>query len=231
MGRRSQLILSVFMAAICSVNVYLNWGSYHRNRLPDLAQAHLFNMTLMSLLAVLSLGRILRLLTAPKPEQILDPHATVVIAESRLVRLVRMLMLGIFIAAGIWGLASDAAPFGAIRGLPVAYLLLLGLGVYGFAALALNPRQQLTLTPQNLVYSRLRPTVVAWEDLADVKSRKVLMSTALTLILRETREFRAASLLSRWRRVDKVQLNSMNFGVDADVLKRGIELRRNVFTF
>ena len=231
MGRRSQMLLYVFTTVVCSANVYLNWSSYHRNRFPDLAPSHLFNIALMSLLVVLSLGRILRLLTAPKPEQILDPHATVVIAESVIVRSIRMLMLGILVAAGIWGLVSDSAPLGGIGELRLAYMLLLGLGVYSLAALVLNPRLQLTLTPQSLAHSRLRPAVIAWEDLADVKSRKRLMNTVLTLVFRETREFRPASLLARWRRVDKVQVDAMAFGVDPDVLRRGIELRRNVFTF
>jgi hypothetical protein len=231
MSRRTQMLLYVFTTLICGANVYLNWSSYSRGRFPSLAQSQLFNMILLSLVLLLSLGRILRLLTAPKPERILDPHATVVIAESMIVRLLRMLMLGVFIAAGIWGFVSDSAPLGEIRKLPSLYLLLLGFGVYGLAALVFNPRLQLILTPQSLAHSRLRPAVIAWEDLADIKSRKVLLSTRLTLVLRETREFRPASLLARWRRVDKVQLNPITFGVDPDVLRQGIEVRRNVFTF
>jgi len=225
------MLLYVFTVAVCGANVYLNWSQYHRGRLPSLAQSQLFNMIFMSLLALVSLGRILRLLTAPKPELILDPHATVVIAESMIVRLLRMLMLGIFIAVGIWGFVSDSAPLGGMRELPVLYFLLLGFCVYGFVALVFSPRLELILSPESLAHSRLRPAVIAWEDLADVKSRKVLLSTTLTLVLRGTREFRPASLLARWRRVDKVQLNPITFGVDPDVLKQGIELRRNVFTF
>jgi hypothetical protein len=231
MGRRTHLLLYIFTAVVCGWNVYMNWSIYNRGRLPGLAQSHIFNMILMSLLVLVSLGRILKLLTAPKPERILDPHATVVIAESLIVRLVRMLMLSIFIAAGVWGLVSDSAPLGGIRELPLVYLLLLGIGVYGLAGLVFNPRLQLTLTPQSLAHSRLRPAVIAWEDLAGITSRKILMSTAVTLVLRETREFRPASLLARWRGVDKIQVNPMTFGVDPDVLRQGIELRRNVFTF
>jgi hypothetical protein len=231
MGRRTHLLIYIFTALVCSANVYQNWLAYNGGSFPGIARANLFNILVMSLLVLVSLGRILRLLTAPKPDHILDPHATVVIAESLVVRLLRMLMLGIFIATGIWGFVGDPAPFSAIRELPLLYLLLLAFGVYGLAAMVVNPRLQLTLTPQSLAHSRLRPAVIAWEDLADIKTRKVLMSTALTLVFRETREFRPASLLARWRRVDKVQLNPIIFGVDPDVLKRGIEIRRNVFTF
>jgi hypothetical protein len=58
-----------------------------------------------------------------------------------------------------------------------------------------------------------------------------MLSTTLTLRLRDHREFRPASFLARWRSVDKLRLNAIMFGVDPDVLQRGIEVRRNVFTF
>ena len=115
--------------------------------------------------------------------------------------------------------------------MPALGFFALGVGTFGLVTALFNPRQQMTLTPQSLSHSRLRPAEVTWEDLADVTEKKFLFASMVTLVLRDSREFRPSSLLTRWRRVDKFTFNPYNFGVDPDVLRRGIEVRRNVFTF
>jgi hypothetical protein len=194
-------------------------------------QAVLFNMTLMPILALISLGEIWKLLTAPKAERILDPQATLIVEESRMVRVFRLLAILILVLAGVWGVTIGEGPFADVRILPAIGALLIAGGIFGLATMVFNPRQRLILTPQSLFHSRLRPAAVAWEDIVGIKSKKFLATAIITLELRESREFRAASLLARWRRIERLKLNPRIFGVEPTDLLRGLELRRNVFTF
>lgn len=227
MGRRGHIFLYGFLSLMWSFNTYTNWRLYSLGGPSTLATMHVINMIATPMLVLFSLGQVWKLLTSPKPERILDPHVTIMIEESLVVRVFRWLALAVFTGSGIWGVVSGTRDNGFLA----ISVIILGIGVYGLAALTFNPRQRLTLTPQSLTDSRLRPGTIAWEELAEVQTKNVLGNIVLTLVLRDTREFRPASLLARWRRVDKLKVNPIAFGVDPDVLRRGIEVRRNVFTF
>jgi hypothetical protein len=231
MTPRGQIITQCFLAVVFGFNTYTNWSMYNWDQSPPLTTMRVINMVTMPTLTLLSLGQVLKWLTAPKAERVLDPHATIVIEESPIGRACRWLTLAIFTGAGAWGLIRGDARLGAFDGISLFSILILGIGAWGLVALAFNPRQRMTMTPQSLTDSRLRPGIVAWEELSDVQSKTFWGTTTLTLVLRDDREFRSSSPLARWRRVDRLKVTPITFGVEADVLRQGIELRRNVFTF
>jgi len=231
MGRRTNIGFAGLSMVVWGLNGVMNYWTYHLAATPSLMRVSLFNVVLMSTLSLVSLGQLWKLLAAPRQDRILDPQATIVVEESRVVRGFRSLALAIVLGAGVWGLVTDDPILASVDGRPGVSLLLIGLGTYGLLRLLLNPRQRLVLTPQSLSYSQVRPAVIAWDDLAEVRAKTFLTRTTLTLQLRDRREFRPASLLARWRRVEKVSFNPLTFGVDPKVLEKGIELRRNVFTF
>jgi hypothetical protein len=233
MGRRANIVSNIFLFVIAGTNVYLNWlnWSLQRGARSDFGQIAIFNMVLMLMLALISLGQLWKLLTAPRAERILDPHSTLVVEESLIVRICRALALSFMIFAGVWAFTADGSPMASLALLPVMGVIIISIGVFSMARLVFNPRQRLVLTPQSLTHSQVRPAVIAWEEIADVQSKSFLTTKKITLQLRGSREFRPASPLARWRRVETVVLNPITFGVDPDILKRGIDVRRNVFTF
>jgi hypothetical protein len=233
MGRRANIVSNAFLFLIAGANVYLNWLNWSLNRgdRPDLGQMNIFNVVLMLMLGLISLGQLWKLLTAPRAESILDPHSTIVVEESLIVRICRALALSFVIVAGAWAFMADGSPMASLTLLPTMGVVVIGIGVFGMARLVFNPRQRLILTPQGLTHSQVRPAAIAWEEIADLQAKSFLTTKKIALQLRDSREFRPASLLARWRRVETVTLNPITFGVDPDVFKRGIDIRRNVFTF
>ena len=87
------------------------------------------------------------------------------------------------------------------------------------------------LSPDGFEYSLMKPTQIPWHDITDVKLRSVLTTSWIVLTLKDSAEFRSAHLLARWRKVSKVLVHPLAFGIDPEVLKQGVDLRRNVFTF
>ena len=233
MGRKASIIGSVVLVVIAGVNIYLNYLNWSLSRpgRSEVGQLSIFNMVMMTMLGLIALGRIWKLLTAPGAERILDPHRTLAVEESLVVRSCRAVAFSLIIVAGVWAFSIDGAPLAAIAIRPLAGVLFIAVGVFGMARLVFNPRQRLVLTPQSLTYSQLRPAVIGWEDVTDVQLKSYFTTKVISLRLRGSHEFRPASLLARWRRVEKIVFFPITFGVEPDVLKRGIELRREVFTF
>jgi hypothetical protein len=231
MSRKSRIAWSIVGLLVWTLAGVQNWWDYDWGDGIAVSQTRIFNMFMMPILALITLGQIWKLLTAPSPSRLLDPYATLTIEESLIVRVLRGLSLVLMIAAGAWGLWTKTSPTASTNISPFMNWFFVGIGLYGSCYFVFYPRQRMTFTPENLVHSQVRPSVIAWEEVADVRAKTMLMSTTLTLLLRESREFRPASLLSRWQRVDKLVLNPLIFGIEPDDLRQAIDLRRNVFTF
>src|SRR5882672_831962 len=231
MRRRSHIVFNTLGVFIWTLNSYFNWSLYGQTGPSSTGSIRLFSMVVAPILALVSLAQLWKLLTAPRQERILDPHVTLTIEESLVVRVVRMLLLAAMAAAGAWGLMNGVSPLGTLNTTPLLNILFLGIGGLGLVAAAFNPRQRLTLTPQGLNYSQSRPAAIAWEEVVEVRSKVILTTMRITLILKDSREFRPASLLARWRSMSQFSLIPLMFGVDPEVLKKGVEIRRYVFTF
>jgi hypothetical protein len=190
---------------------------------------HFSLMTAMfPFLALISVGRIWALLTAPAPERIRDPHGTVVLQDSFVTRSIGNLFCFTMAASGFLSLAGmmpSGMPGGSLWA--IAFVCI---GILGLLSL-FSPRLRLVLSPQGLEYSYLRPSTVPWEDVVAVTVKTVFTTSTITVTLKETTEFRSGYLLTRWHRVPRFVLNPLMFGVDAASLVDGLELRRNVFTF
>ena len=182
------------------------------------------------LLVPFGLAQLWKLLTAERKENILDPNFVLRASQSLLARGVTALMCASFVAGGIWSLTGHSWRSG-FPDSPAVSALFIALGAYGGAFALFSPRIRMGLSPDGFEYSLMRPARFLWHDITDVKLRSVLTASRIVLTLKDTTEFRSANPWARWRRVTKVSVHPLLFGIDPDVLKQGIDLRRNVSTF
>ncbi len=181
-------------------------------------------------LVPLTLGQLSKWIFAEREENVLNPHFMLSVSQSLFARGVMAVMcLALLIVGGIRLSGSDLLP-----GEPGSFslnLLFVGLGAFGTLSALTSPLIRLRLSPDGLEFSMLRPSRVSWHDVTEVRLRSVLWSSWVVLTLKQTTEHRSAALVARWRKVAKVRIDPVIFGIDPEVLSRGIEARRSVFTF
>jgi len=174
------------------------------------------------------LAELIKFATAEREKNVLDPHSVVHAGEPVIVRPLRGLLCVFFVVLGGLGFCGQG-PFAALYPSPLLVVFIV-IGVFG-ATRVFTPRARLTLPPEGLAYSQMRPSHVPWHDVVDVKRKSMLLNSRIVLTLKNATEFRSANPLARWRRVEKVVLMPFTFGLDPKALAQGIEARRSVFTF
>ncbi|HEY1386819.1 MAG TPA: hypothetical protein VGF43_24560 [Dongiaceae bacterium] len=230
MGRNGYIALSVLGLAVWSSLGYVNVASAIASGLP-LPYALFTPLTVGPIALVpLTLAQLWKLLAAERQENILDPDFVLRASQSRVARGISGVMFVAFAATGLRSLlgrsvASDLPDY------PIVSVCFVAAGIYGATLVLFSRRIRIVLSPEGLEHSQMRPTRVPWHDIIDVKLRSFLTGSWIVLTLKNTTEFRSANLLARWRRADKVSIVPLVFGIDPEVLKQGIELRRNIFTF
>lgn len=219
------LLATTLLSAIGYYSVAQQLGS------GSLVEALLAPSSIISIMfASWALAQIWRLLTAERRERVLDPQFAMDVGRSLLVRIVGgMLCLGVGTVGALRLWRSDLLP--GDPGPLTTNLFFAGYGALGALAAVTSPQMRLKLSPDGLEYSLLRTPLVSWNDVTDVKLRKRLTGPWVELTLKDTAEYRAAGPFGRWRKVTKLQLIPLAFGLEPDVLYRGIEARRSVFTF
>jgi hypothetical protein len=139
-------------------------------------------------------------------------------------------MCASFFVGGIWSLLGRSWTSGLPES-PFMSVLVIAIGAYGAVLALFSPRIRIHLSPDGFEYSQMKPANVPWHDITDVRLRSFFMRSWIVLTLKNSTDFRSANLLARWRRVAKVSVHPIMFGIDPEVLKQGIDLRRNIFTF
>ena len=216
--------------------VIWSWGGYF-NVSTALSSGTPFPYALLSLSALgpiamvpLSLAQLWKLLTAERKETILDPAFIFAARQSLIARGVAILMCALLFVAGVWGLSGHVAPSG-LSDSPLMSVLFIAIGAYGVVLSLFSPRIRMRLSPDGLEYNLMRPAMVPWHDITDVKLHSLFVGSWIVLTLKNTAEFRSAKPLARWRGVTRLSISPLMFGIDPEVLKQAIDVRRNVFTF
>lgn len=228
MKRGSFVLLSLLGLGLWSWLVYFNVWFALRHGIP-LPYAILSPSCVGPLFVLLiALTQLWKYLTAERKENILDPKFTLTASQPHFVRVAGTLMCVSFLAAGALRFLSDAP---ALPDSPIMNALYIAIGILGALFTLFSPRMRLSLSPEGFEYSQMRPARVPWHDITEVKLRSFLTTSWIILTLKDTAEYRPANPLARWRKAAKVSVYPRVFGIDAEVLKQGIDLRRNVFTF
>jgi hypothetical protein len=230
MGRSGYIALSMLGLVLWSWLAYFNAMSAVQSGI-SLPYA-LLSPTVLGPIALvpLALAQLWKLSTAERKDNILDPNFVLTASQSLVARGMSALMCGSFVAGGIWSLAGHPWQSG-FPDSPVVGVLFIAIGAYGGAFALFSPRIRMGLSPDGFDYSLMKPARVLWHDITDVKLRSVFTASWIVLTFKDTTEFRSANPWARWRKVTKVTVNPLMFGIDPDVLKQGIDLRRNVSTF
>ena len=182
------------------------------------------------ILGPLCLAQLSRYLTCERKANVLNPHFALISSEPAIARVLPGLMAVGFLTSGIasfWGhsvLAGQPTPI-YLSILYVAAGIIIGLGAL------IAPRTRLKLSPDGLEYSHIRSGKIQWQDVADVGVRRMLSSSWIVVTLKNTAEFRPAGWLARWRNATEILIYPSLFGLEAEVLKEGIDIRRNVSAF
>jgi hypothetical protein len=230
MGRSGYIALSVFGLALWSWLGYFNVASALRSGVP-IAYALLTPSAIGPIALVpLTLTQLWKLASAERKENVIDPQFVLKASQSLIARGIGVLMCIAFIAVGASHLLGSAWA----SNLPDSFVLsviFIAIGTYGAVFALFSPRLRMGLSPDGFEYSLMNPARIPWHDISDVKLRSVFTTSWIVLTLKDSTEFRSAHLLARWRKVSKVLVYPLAFGIDPEVLKQGIDLRRNVFTF
>jgi len=230
MGRSGYIVLSVGGLVVWSWLAYANLASAIESGLA-LPYALFTPMTVGPVALVpLTLAQLWKLLAAERKENVLDPDFILRASQSLIARGVSGVMCVAFVATGLRSLLGQPVT-SDLPDYPIVSVCFVVAGFYGAILLLFSPRIRIELSPESFEYSQMRPARIPWHDIIDVKLRSFFTGSWIVLTLKSTTEFRSANLLARWRKVEKVSIVPLIFGIDPEVLKQGIDLRRNAFTF
>jgi hypothetical protein len=230
MGRNGYIAFSVLGLVLWSWLGYFNIASALRSGMSF--PSVLLSPSIIGPIALvpLTLTQLWKFASAERKENIIDPRFVLKASQSLIARSIGALICIAFLAAGILHLSGRSwAP--NLPDSPLLSVIIIAIGGYGAVFALLSPRIRMGLSPDGFEYSLMRPGRVPWHDITDVRLRSVLTTSWIVLTLKDSTDFRSANLLARWRKVSKVLVNPLAFGIDPNVLKQGIDLRRNVFTF
>lgn len=230
MGRRGYIALTGLSVLLWSWIAYFNISRVMQSATPldDVLLAP--SIVLPLALVPMSVMRLLKFVTAERAENVLNPHLVVSVSQPAIARAATALMALIFLVSGLgsfWARSpiSDVAT-------PLFLSILYAVAGVMLAATALfSPRLRIRLSPDGFEYSQMKPGRVSSQDITDVKLHTLLFNSRIVLTLKGTTEFRAANPFARWRKVEKVLVYPLTLGIEPEMLKQGIDLRRNVFTF
>ncbi|HEY3145146.1 MAG TPA: hypothetical protein VGJ75_02290 [Dongiaceae bacterium] len=182
------------------------------------------------ILAPVCLAQLYRYLMAERKENVLNPQIALTASEPAIARFLLGFMAFGFVTSGIAGFWDRSVLVYQPTPLYLSILYIAAGIMIGLGALV-APRMYLRLFPDGLEYSHVRPFRIQWQDIADVTVRRMLLSHWIVVTLRNTAEFRSTSWFARWRKVQTILIYPSLFGLEAEMLKEGIDIRRNVSAF
>lgn len=228
MTKRTHILLNLLTLVLMG---FLGYAGFARQEYATFLEMLLTPWTLMPVVFIpWTLVHLWKFWTAERAENVLDPNFAFAARQPLLVRVGSGLLgLGVFAVGALRLWRGDLLP-GDPGSIPMNLTLVVVGGLGALSALT-SPLMRLKLSPDGLEYSMIRPAHISWHDVAEVKLRSIFLTTWVELTLKDATGYRAAGPLARWKKMNKVQILPMVFGLGPDVLYRGIEARRNVFTF
>lgn len=225
--RRSTIISFAATGAAFGV-VFLGLTRDHHAGLP-LSASFLSIWTVGPLFTILaSLWAFWSLFTAPAESRILDPQATLVLRQSPLVRCVSLFVTSAVVATAYCLFVEGAAP-DKLFASPIWVPIFIAIAGLGLVWAVITPGFRLAISPHGIEYSRVKPTVIAWDDVAEVRLETSHDDLIVKLVLSDTKDFRSRFRLLPWRKINEVALDPQRFGIDPRVLEQGLALRRNAY--
>jgi len=230
MTRQQRIILAMVYVLTYAWLAYFNFGNARQDGLPTVTAALAIPTFGPALTAITQLTTLWSLLKRRSYEAFLLPTETILIDEGRISHSLDVCLFVAMTVAAIltWpGLGTWHNLFDN----PLWNIAFFAIGASGFVSLLSMPRLRITIAPEGIEVSRLKPSRVPWRDISDAKIQKVVESATITLRLRDESVFRSASLLWRWRQASAVSIFPTKLGIDPDRLFEAIELRRMTAPF
>ena len=210
--------------------LYFNYSRAKRSVLPIGDALWLPNMVLPGALMVLAAGFLWVALTVKPRTDLLDAQASVAVRAPRVVWAARFVFSAALIATGFAALTSPARADLAYS-TPAWGLFWIAMGAWALADTARLPRRWVEVLPSGIRHPQVRPSQIPWEDVAEVKLQRWLLAAFVVVRFREGANYHFAAPLWRWRRVRRIRLLPLFFGVDAATLANALNMRRDVRAF
>lgn len=227
MNRGRYILGFGLMAAVWCMLTYFSYQKALHSILPLDDTLLLPSFVFPAGLAFLYLAHIWLALTVKPRAELLDPQATVVIRAKPVMIGVRFLLYVAWSLSAAWAMAHPAGLDGPYAN-PTYMWILLAIGVWGLVSTFSVPRIALEISPMGIRHTQIKPALIPWSDVTEIKLKRWLLSQFVLVIFRPETDYHLARMLWQWRKIPRLTMSPFGFGVDADTLLRALQLRRDL---
>jgi hypothetical protein len=229
MKRRGYVVRYLLSTAfwVCAFN--LNYPMAGRSILSISDSLWLPNFVVPGAFALMSLAFLWVALTIEPNRALFDTRATLAVRIPLVVWVARIVSSLAVIASGVVLLIGPARPELNYSG-PGAGLTCIVIGASSLA-FVVERRRWIELSQAGIDHPQVRPRLVAWQDVVEIKSRRWLFSKLVQVKFREGAGYRLAPRPWRWREERQFTIFPLFFGVDADILANALSMRRDTHVF
>ena len=110
-------------------------------------------------------------------------------------------------------------------------LAFMAIGAWSVLSAARGWQRKVEISPSGVTHPQIRPPLVRWQDVAEVKSRRWIFSRFVVVKFRDGADYRLSSLLWRWRKLKQITFLPFYFGIDAETLANALSMRRDTQAF
>jgi hypothetical protein len=207
-----------------------NYRLAEHSILPIADSLWLPNLMVPATLFLMYLGFLAVGLTIKPPTALFDTRATVEMPAPRTLLALRMLFGAAMIVSGYSAWAGRERP-------EFSYsthswgIFWMAMGAWTLLTAARGLRRKIEISPRGVTHPQIRPPMVRWEDVAEVKSRRWIFSRFVIVKFRDGADYRLSSLLWRWRKLKQITFLPFYFGIDAETLANALSMRRDTQAF
>ena len=230
---RGKLALRYMIAmAIWGSLLFMNYRTAQRSVLPIRDSLLLPNFVVPAGLMLVALSFLATVLLArSRAAELFDTQASVSINTPLIVQTMRLVLGAALVVSGIFA-QTGRHRADLLYSTPGWGWFWIALGVWSLVSA--NPfrrRLNVEISPIGIQHPQVRPSHIAWEDVAEVTLKRWLFSSFVLVKFRHGTDFRLNALLWRWRKVKQISFLPSFFGVDAETLANALKLRRDLRVF
>jgi hypothetical protein len=209
---------------------YFNYGLAEHSILPIADALWLPNLVLPAAHMTMSLGFLVVALTIKPKAALFDTRVTFEMPTPRIILVTRMLFGAALAVSGYAAWTGRERPefTYSTHGWGIFWM---AMGAWSVVGAIRSWGRKVEISSSGISHPQVRPSLVPWEDVAEVKLRRWLFSRFVVLKFRDGTDYRLAPLLWRWRKLKQLTFLPLFFGVDPETLANALSSRRDMHAF
>jgi hypothetical protein len=221
----------VFSIAIWAFVLFMNYRLAQHSVLPITESLWLPSFAFPIGMIVVATGFLASgLLARSREAELFDTAATISVTSPWSVRFARLFFALTMISSGLYAVLGRHRT-DLMYSTPGWGWAWIALGAFSLFQVATFRRIRVEVSPTGIRHPQIRPADVAWEDVAEIKSKRWFLSSFVLVIFRDGAQFRLSAPLWRWRKVKQIMFTPTFFGVDAETLANALKIRRDLRAF